>query len=60
MRWLGFGEADDTWEPLDTLYVDTPDMICDFAKSPQCRNRTALQEAIADFAGDEAAEADIQ
>ena len=54
VRWLGFSEADDTWEPLNTLYVDIPDMICDFAKSPQCRNRTALQEAIADLAGDEA------
>jgi len=54
VRWLGFSEADDTWEPLQTLYVDIPEMICDFAKSPQCRNRTALQEAIADLAGDEA------
>ena len=58
MRWLGFSEADDTLEPLETLYVAILYIICDFAKSPQCRNRQVLQEAIADLAGDETVEAD--
>ena len=53
-----FSEADDTWEPLDTLKVDIPEMMCDLAKSPRCRNRQALLEAIADLAGVEEDAAD--
>ena len=32
-RWLGFYEQDDTWEPLQTLAEDIPNVVIDFLSS---------------------------
>ena len=30
VRWLGFAEEDDTWEPLDSLTEDVPELVGEF------------------------------
>ena len=43
VRWLGFEACDDTWEPLETLYEDVPELIQEYvAKFP---HDEVLQEA---------------
>lgn len=45
VRWLGFEACDDTWEPLETLFEDVPELIQEYvAKFP---HDEVLQEAFA-------------
>jgi Chromo (CHRromatin Organisation MOdifier) domain len=43
VSWLGFDPADDSWEPIDTLNEDVPDLVSSFLAKHA--NRTLVDQA---------------
>ena len=41
VRWLGFDEAHDTWEPIANLAEDVPDMVEEYLYSKRNDRRVA-------------------
>ena len=33
IKWVGFPHSDNTWEPLNTLYVDIKNIVIEYFKS---------------------------
>ena len=46
VRWLGFEPADATWEPLELLFKDIPEMIQDFAALRRGPRAGILRDAV--------------
>ena len=33
VKWLGFEESENTWEPIESLYEDVPEMVTQFVQA---------------------------
>ena len=46
VRWLSFEPADATWEPMELLFKDIPEMVQDFAASRRGAHAGVLRDAV--------------